>query len=130
MIDRLSDCANCTCPRLDELEEKVGLLLEYYEKYGYIQDRILLNARRLAAKEDVEWITRRGMTKRYGVNLVSARKWTMEPDFPPKIIEGKGPHPDRWILSQVDEWYAHHIKKPNVRAQLAKKNVVFEEERE
>ena len=121
MPDYQNDCTHCVCPRLDALEEKLEELLKYYESYERIEGRLIRHARLMAAKQDTEWISSRGIQRKYAVNRITVQQWNKKPDFPIRVQVGKGNQPDKWAAPQVEEWYGEHVRSPRVQAALRKK---------
>lgn len=110
-------CAYKACRRLDEVEEQAKALWVMYEELAHTKRRRIQHARILAAIHGGELITRRDMQRRKGVNQSTVQAWTRLPDFPAMARVGSGRRPDRWEARAFEEWYAHHVLKPKVRAQ-------------
>jgi len=121
--DRLTDCAHCTCPRLDALEERFDELWTVFESFQRIERRQLQHARLLAARGGGTLVTRRDIQRMAGVTKESVGAWSKEPTFPPRVKIGTGSSPDLYNKAQVTDWLEEHYRKPKVRAVMRRKMI-------
>ncbi len=122
MLDPPSDCAHCTCRRLDKLELQVEELLDCYRRYEAVQEQVFQQTRRVAAREQSELISRSGIQRKYNVSRATVQTWVKDPSFPPRIDGRPGKQAAFYVASQVEEWYRLHTQKPRVQASLKVKS--------
>lgn len=114
-------CAHCSCPRLDAMEQQVAKLLDYYGSYHRMEQAALLDARKQAASNGGELVTRREIQRNVGVTRGCVQTWVADPTFPSPVNIPTGRTAERYSKAAVDEWLAEHRKKPKVMAHALRK---------